>query len=90
MLNFNINNNKKNIKDAHIELYRSFKDNVRGGEMSASPKCAKCGKELHGISLRRIRELSKSQKRVSRKYGGYLCTNCTREKIKQEVRKKEK
>lgn len=52
------------------------------------PHCAICGKVLHGIPrLDKIRKYSKSQRRVNRKYGGYLCSECAREVIKDEARK---
>ncbi|OYT42341.1 MAG: 50S ribosomal protein L34e [Candidatus Aenigmarchaeota archaeon ex4484_224] len=50
-------------------------------------RCAICGRPLHGIP-RNVRKLSKSEKRVSRKYGGYLCSKCARELIKKEIYEK--
>jgi large subunit ribosomal protein L34e len=52
------------------------------------PKCAICKKVLHGLPrLNKFRKLSKSKKRVSRIFGGYLCSKCTREVLKEKVRK---
>ena len=52
-------------------------------------KCALCKKELHGIPRKipsKFSNLPKSKKTVSRPYGGYLCSNCAREKIKESFR----
>jgi large subunit ribosomal protein L34e len=52
------------------------------------PKCAICKKVLHGLPrLNKFRKLSKSEKRVSRIFGGYLCSKCTREVLKESARK---
>ncbi|MEM3373758.1 MAG: 50S ribosomal protein L34e [Candidatus Woesearchaeota archaeon] len=56
---------------------------------NALPKCAICKKELKGIPKTTntdLKKLAKSEKSVERKYGGYLCSKCAREKIKAEVR----
>jgi len=53
------------------------------------PKCAKCGSILHGLKAIRpyaLRRLNKSQKRVTRPYGGNLCSKCLRSLIKARVR----
>ncbi|HJX05437.1 MAG TPA: 50S ribosomal protein L34e [Candidatus Nanoarchaeia archaeon] len=52
-------------------------------------RCAVCGAELQGIprlSLVKAKNISKSKKRPERPYGGFLCNNCVREKLKQEAR----
>ena len=54
-----------------------------------TPKCASCGKELKGIPRLRIskaKKAAKSQKTVSRAYGGFLCASCLRDKLKAEAR----
>ena len=52
------------------------------------PHCAICKRVLHGIPrLNKIRKVSKSQRRVNRKFGGYLCSKCAREVIKEIARK---
>jgi large subunit ribosomal protein L34e len=53
------------------------------------PKCAICKKELKGIkpSLDYVkRTVGKSKKRTERAYGGFLCSSCSRKKIKDEAR----
>ena len=51
-------------------------------------RCAICGQVLHGIPrVDEIRKYPKSARRVSRKFGGYLCAKCAREVIKKEARK---
>lgn len=47
--------------------------------------CAVCGKPLHGIP-RNVKRLSKSEKTVERRYGGYLCTQCARRRVIEEFR----
>lgn len=46
-----------------------------------SPRCAMCGKKLHGVS----HTGSKTQKRVSRKYPN-LCPRCSRYVLSLEAR----
>ncbi len=46
-------------------------------------RCAMCKKELRGVSF----EGSKSEKRPTRMYGGYLCHKCLEKVIKKKVRK---
>jgi len=51
--------------------------------------CAECGKLLHGVPRGRpyeIRKLSKTKKRPNRPFGGYLCSQCTRNHFKSEAR----
>ncbi|MDD5133398.1 MAG: 50S ribosomal protein L34e [Candidatus Nanoarchaeia archaeon] len=53
-------------------------------------KCANCKKPLKG-TLRELpsvmKNLPKTYKKPSRPYGGYLCSNCTRELIKAKFRR---
>ncbi len=48
-------------------------------------KCALCKSELHGVSM----EGAKSQKRVTRIFGGHLCHKCTERLITLATRVKE-
>lgn len=51
--------------------------------------CAECGAKLSGIprgTPRQIGKLSKSDKTVSRPYGGYLCPACIKRKLVAEAR----
>lgn len=53
-------------------------------------KCASCGAVLKGIAHERkykMQKMARSKKRVSRKYGGYLCSRCARKKIIEEAKK---
>ncbi len=52
-------------------------------------KCAICKKPLHGIprDVSKIRKLAKSKKRPNRPYGGYLCSNCLKELLREKIRK---
>jgi len=52
-------------------------------------KCAICKRPLNGIVRAHPRDLArinKSQKRVSRIYGGYLCHKCLERLLKRKVR----
>ena len=52
-------------------------------------KCAHCKIELKGMARERpykMQKLDRSKKRVERPYGGYLCSNCSRKLIKEEIR----
>jgi large subunit ribosomal protein L34e len=51
--------------------------------------CAKCGAILHGVASERsyrMRQLSKTEKRPSRPYGGVLCSSCMRQLQKAKAR----
>jgi large subunit ribosomal protein L34e len=52
-------------------------------------KCAKCKAILKGISRERpakMKNLPKTQKTVSRPYGGNLCSKCMRSTIKAKIK----
>jgi large subunit ribosomal protein L34e len=53
------------------------------------PRCAECEKELRGIPRMlgsKAKNAPKSAKKVSRAYGGFLCGNCLKQKLKAEIR----
>ena len=53
-------------------------------------KCAICKKPLHGIPRLRasqLKKLAKTKKRPERPYGGYLCSKCMRELMREKARK---
>ncbi|MBU4246544.1 MAG: 50S ribosomal protein L34e [Nanoarchaeota archaeon] len=53
--------------------------------------CAVCKTELSGVPSKRsyeMRKLSKTEKRPERMYGGVLCGNCVKEKLKASIRAK--
>ena len=55
------------------------------------PKCSSCKTVLKGIKKLKSRDyknISKSEKKVNRPYGGNLCFKCLRAKIKSLVRGK--
>jgi large subunit ribosomal protein L34e len=62
--------------------YHSRSKNVSFG------KCAVCGRRLGGVGKlsARTRRLPKTCKRPERSYGGYICSICLRERIKQALR----
>jgi large subunit ribosomal protein L34e len=52
-------------------------------------RCAVCGKPLHGVPRLKqteMRKLPKTKRRPERPYGGYMCTVCTREQLRQKAR----
>lgn len=54
-------------------------------------KCAVCKKSLRGIpklEKTKLKKLPKSQRKVSRVYGGYLCHKCLKEKILSGIKQK--
>jgi large subunit ribosomal protein L34e len=55
----------------------------------AKAVCGKCGSRLHGVASAKahiMRQLSKTEKRPSRPYGGVLCSRCMRELQKEKAR----
>lgn len=78
-------------------MVRKFKIRVPSGRVvirrkEKKPKvakCAVCKKPLHGVprvGASQRRKLSKTQKRPSRAYGGYLCSSCTKEIFREKAR----
>lgn len=54
------------------------------------PKCAICKRPLQGVVRdhpRRLRKYNKTQKRVSRIFGGYMCHDCLEKLLKENIRK---
>jgi large subunit ribosomal protein L34e len=59
--------------------YERRKFNVRS--------CAGCGNAIHGIPRSKLMsKLSLSEKRVERKFGGFLCHRCLESLIKASLR----
>lgn len=55
----------------------------------AKAKCAKCGKVLAGVANdipSKMQNMPKTAKRPERPFGGYYCTKCLREKMKEKAR----
>lgn len=73
---------KKTIKGTKV-MYRKKKP--------SKARCAECGKTLQGtlnLISSKIRNIAKTKKRPSRKYGGYLCFSCLKKKLMKEARRK--
>ena len=49
--------------------------------------CGECGKRLHGVPTN-VKGKSKSEKAPNRVNGGVLCSKCSRNLIKKQVREK--
>ena len=51
--------------------------------------CSSCGSELHGMprkSQKELRKLTRTEKRPQRIFGGYYCSACTREILRDKAR----
>jgi large subunit ribosomal protein L34e len=58
-------------------------------EVISSSRCSLCGRQIGGIpqgSLSKIRKLTRTEKRISRPYGGKLCYKCLKDALKQAAR----
>ena len=54
-------------------------------------KCAKCKQPLKGVARKtpsKLKRIAGSLRRPSRPYGGNLCSNCTRQTIKESKLKR--
>ncbi len=52
--------------------------------------CNNCGQELHGVNtsiVTRLKNMPLTHKRPSRPFAGSLCSSCSREIIKESIRK---
>ena len=52
-------------------------------------KCANCKSPLHSIQRKipsEFKKLSASERKPERPYGGYLCSNCTKEIFRERAR----
>lgn len=57
---------------------------------SAKHRCARCGREMHGMPRLlegKMSKIAKSKKMPERIYGGYYCASCTREILREKARK---
>lgn len=62
----------------------------KGRRRPGIARCAGCGKPLHGVPARipsMMRKLAKTQKRPSRPYGGYYCSECMRAVFREKAKK---
>jgi large subunit ribosomal protein L34e len=57
---------------------------------TSSLRCGLCGAPIHGVKRMTAAKMagsSAAQKRVSRVFGGSICSQCCREAIRQKARK---
>ncbi|MBI4154600.1 50S ribosomal protein L34e [Candidatus Woesearchaeota archaeon] len=78
----------RSLRKIYVKTSRGV--NIHFKERPAQlPKCSSCKTILKGIKKFKSREyknVSKSEKKVNRPYGGNLCSKCMRLKIKNLVR----
>lgn len=57
-----------------------------------SSHCSKCREELHGVPIDlpyKVRQMSKTERRPERMYGGFLCPECLKNFLKEKYMKKQ-
>ncbi|KAK5080644.1 60S ribosomal protein L34B [Exophiala xenobiotica] len=90
MVNQRLQYRRRNPYNTRSNKVRIIK--TPGGELrylhtkkrGTAPKCGDCGTKLPGIPALRPRQyatISKTQKSVSRAYGGSRCASCVRDRI---------
>ncbi|MGO9645993.1 MAG: 50S ribosomal protein L34e [Candidatus Bathyarchaeia archaeon] len=55
-------------------------------KVMSTGSCSSCGRPLRGVPTSAARGIAKSSRRPSRPFGGQLCHNCLKEKIRQTAR----
>jgi large subunit ribosomal protein L34e len=76
-------NRVKKVKTPGMRLVVQYLGKHSKGVMAPHDSCD-CGKRISGIpklKAQHYRSLSRTQKRVSRAYGGALCAGCVRDRI---------
>ncbi|MBI2545346.1 MAG: 50S ribosomal protein L34e [Candidatus Aenigmarchaeota archaeon] len=58
---------------------------VHRKERNSPALCANCKKQLHGVPRASVK-LSKSEKIPNRPFGGNLCSNCSRQVLRERAR----
>ena len=75
------------LRRVHVKTTKGTKTHYRQRNRSI-PKCAITKKPLRGIprlTNRKFKNLNKSQKTVSRAYGGYMSAEALKQKILNEI-----
>lgn len=78
----------RKMRRVFVKLPKGVKLTYRARKPSKSI-CGNCGKQLSGVLRERtykMKNSAKSKKKPSRKFGGNLCSKCSREEIKNKVR----
>ena len=70
---------KRRMKRIHKRVSKGTKL-VFKKKKTKQPKCSQCKKALHGIT--------KKKGKVNRKFGGSLCSACSRKKVIERLRSK--
>lgn len=76
------------VKLNALQLDAPKNSEMRKKPKPAAAKCARCKKPLHGVPRLRpaqLKKLSKSKRRPSRPYGGYYCSSCMREALREKA-----
>ena len=79
----------RSLRRVHVKTYKNGTKISYRIRKPSPAKCANCKIILKGMSRKtqaKFRNLSKSEKKPSRMYGGLLCSKCARRKIIESVR----
>jgi len=80
----------RSLRRVHIRIPSGISKLVYKKRKPRKAVCGECEAVLQGVPRERptkMMNLSKSQKRPERKYGGVLCPSCTKRKIIANVRR---
>ena len=76
----------KSRSKRRIFVRTTTKNKIRYEKVTPNERrCSECNRILMGIP-RNTKKVGKSRKKINRKYGGDLCSNCSRNRIIKEVR----
>ncbi|ARM75948.1 50S ribosomal protein L34e [Acidianus manzaensis] len=76
----------KSFRRTYVKL-PSGKSKIHYNEKkNGSAKCQICNRPLQAVPTNKVNNLSKSEKRPQRVFGGVLCHECVENLIKQAVR----
>ena len=85
------NKRSRSLRRVHVRVPSGKSKLVYKKRSPSKAVCCSCGNGLHGTPNKLVaimRNMPKSQKRPERKYGGVLCSKCTKKEIKKTSRKK--
>ncbi len=83
---------KRSLKARHRKSPGGKKVTIYKPPRSGKAKCAVCSAKLNAVpsaGVAGMRKLAKTEKRPERKFGGVLCSDCTRQIVKEKIRLQE-